>query len=54
VSLDRENLSLFKMTKQVMIVPTPSPPVVTQGGLALSDSETAEALADSLEAQFSR
>jgi hypothetical protein len=35
-----------------MRVPTPSPPLVTQGGLALSDSEKADALADSLEAQF--
>jgi hypothetical protein len=35
-----------------MRVPTPSPPLVTQGGLALSDSEKAEALVDSLEAQF--
>jgi len=40
------------MTKRVMRVPTPSPPLVTPGGLALSDSEKAEALADSLEAQF--
>jgi len=35
-----------------MKIPTPSPPVVTPGGLALSDSEIAEALANSLEAQF--
>ena len=35
-----------------MRVPTPSPPSVTPGGIALSDSEKAEALADSLEAQF--
>src|SRR5215510_6141397 len=40
------------MTKRVMRVPTPSPPLVTPGGIALSDSEKAEALADSLEAQF--
>ena len=43
---------MWKMTKRVMRVPTPSPPLVTQGGLALSVSEKAEALADSLEAQF--
>ena len=49
-SLDPEDQSLWKMTKRVMKVPTPSPPLVTQGGLALSDSEKAEALADSLEA----
>jgi hypothetical protein len=35
-----------------MRIPTPSPPLVTPGGLALSDCEKAEALADSLEAQF--
>ena len=35
-----------------MRVPTPSPPLVTQGVFALSDSEKAEALADSLEAKF--
>ena len=40
------------MTKRVMRVPTPSPPLVTLRGIALSDSEKAEALADSLEAQF--
>ena len=40
------------MTKRVMRVPTPSPPLVTTGGIALSDSEKAEALADSLEGQF--
>ena len=40
------------MTKWVMRVPTPSKHLVTPGGLALSDSEKAEALADSLEAQF--
>ena len=37
----------------MMRVPTPSPPpLVTPGGIALSDSEKAEALADSLETQF--
>ena len=40
------------MTKRVMRFPTPTPPLVTPGGLALSDSEKAESLADSLEAQF--
>jgi len=35
-----------------MRVPTPSPPLFTPGGIALSDSEKAEALADNLEAQF--
>ena len=51
-SLDPEDQSLWKMIKRVMRVPTPSPPLVTQGGLALSDTEKAEALAESLEAQF--
>jgi hypothetical protein len=51
-SVDPEDQSLWKMTKRVMRVPTPSPPLVTQGGLALSDSEKPEALADSLEAQL--
>jgi hypothetical protein len=35
-----------------MRIPTASPPLVTPGVLALSDSEKAEALAESLEAQF--
>jgi hypothetical protein len=39
------------MTK-VMRVPTPSAPLQVPRGLALSDSEKAEALADSLKAQF--
>ena len=39
------------MTKRVR-VPTPSPPLVTPGGIAISDYEKAEALADSLETQF--
>jgi hypothetical protein len=51
-SLDPEDQSLWKMTKRVMRVPIPSPLLVTQVWLALSDSEKAEALADSLEAQF--
>jgi hypothetical protein len=51
-SLDSEDQSLWKMTKSVMRIPTPSLPLQVSGGLALSDSEKAEALADSLEAQF--
>ena len=46
-----EDQSLWRMTKRVMRVPTP-PPLVTPGRIALSDSEKAEALADSLETQF--
>jgi len=37
---------------RVMRVPTPSLPLVTPRGIALSDSEKAETLADNLEAQF--
>jgi hypothetical protein len=51
-SLCSEDQSLWKMTKWVMRVPTPSPPLQGPGGLAVSESERAEALADSLEAQF--
>ena len=36
----------------MMRVPTPSPPLVTPRGFALSDSEKAKALADNLETQF--
>jgi hypothetical protein len=50
-TLDPEDQSLWRMTKRVMRVPTPSPPG-HPGGIALSDSEKAEALADSLETQF--
>jgi hypothetical protein len=51
-SLDPEDQSLWKLTRWVMRIPAPSTPLVTPGGLALSDSEKAEALADSLEVQF--
>jgi hypothetical protein len=51
-SLDPEDQSLWRMTKRVMRVPTPSPPLVTPGGIALSGSEKTEALADNLETQF--
>jgi hypothetical protein len=40
------------MTKRVIRVPTPSPPLVTPGRIALSDSEKAEANADNVETQF--
>jgi hypothetical protein len=49
-SLDPEDQSLWTMTRRVMRIPTP--PLVTPGGLALSDSEKAEVFADSLEAEF--
>jgi len=50
--LDPEDQSLWRMTKRVMSFPTQSHPLVTPGGIALSDSEKAKALADNLEAQF--
>ena len=37
------------MTKRVTRVPTPSTPLVTPGGIALSDSEKAEAFGNNLE-----
>ena len=40
-SLNPEDQSLWKMTKRVMRVPTPSTLLVTPGGIALSDSEKA-------------
>ena len=52
LSLDPEDQSLWRMTKRVMRVPTPYPPLVTPGGIALSNSEKAEGLADNLETQF--
>jgi len=51
-SLDRAGQTLWRMTKPVMRVPTPSPNLVTTGAVAVSDSEKAEALADNLEDQF--
>jgi hypothetical protein len=51
-SLDRADQSLWKVTRREMRVPTPSPPLLVPGGMALSDSEKAESLADSLESQF--
>jgi hypothetical protein len=51
-SLDPEDQSLWKTTKRVMSVPTPSPPLVSAGGITLSDPEKTEALSDSLQCQF--
>jgi hypothetical protein len=51
-SLDSADQSLWKRTRRVMRVPTPSPHLLVPGGPALSDSEKEEALADILEAQF--
>ena len=49
-SLNLEDQSLWKMTKRVMRIPDPNPPLQVPGGLA--NSEKAEALADNLESQF--
>jgi hypothetical protein len=49
--LDLEDLSLWRMAKRVMRVPTPSPSVHPEG-TAILDSEKTEALADNLETQF--
>jgi hypothetical protein len=51
-TLDSADQSLWKLTNRVKRAPTPSPPFLVSGGLALSDSEKAEDMADSLEAQF--
>jgi DNA-binding PucR family transcriptional regulator len=51
-ALHPEVQSLWRMIKRVMRDTNPTPPLVTPGGIALSDSEKAEALADSHEAQF--
>jgi len=50
-SLDLEDQSLWRMSKRVMNVPTPSPPLVTPGE-SLSQTVEAEALAYNLETQF--
>jgi len=50
-SLDPEDQSLWRMTKHVMRVPTPSHPLFTQGGITFLDSEKAESLSESLEFQ---
>jgi hypothetical protein len=50
--LDPENRSLWKMTKWVMRVPTPSPLLVTPVGIELSDSEKTEALVDNINSHF--
>ena len=50
-SLNPEDQSLCRMAKRVTRVPTPSSPLSPRR-VQLSDSEKAEALADSVEAQF--
>jgi hypothetical protein len=51
-NLDPVDQSLWKMTRRVMRIPIPSPPLVTPGATALSDPEKAEALAENLGSQF--
>jgi hypothetical protein len=51
-ALHPEDQPLWRMTKRVMRVTTPTPPLVTPWGLTLSDTEKAEALAGSVEAEF--
>ena len=51
-SFDREGQLLWNMTRGVMRIPTSSRLLVTPGGLALSDFEKAETLADRSEALF--
>jgi len=51
VSLDPEDQSLWRMTKWVMRIPSPSP-ILSRRGIPLSDSEKAEDLTDSLETRF--
>jgi hypothetical protein len=53
-SLDSAGQSLLKLRKRVMRVPAPSPLLLVHGGLALSDSEKADSLSDSHEAQYER
>jgi len=51
-SIDPEEQSLWRTTRRVMRVPTPSPSLVTPGWIPVSDSEKSEAVADSLGTHF--
>ena len=51
-SLTPEDTSLWKMTRRIMRIEDPNPPLQAPGGLANSDLEKAEALASNLESQF--
>jgi len=51
-SLNPEDQSLWKITKWVMRIPDPNPPLQVPSGLACLDSEKAKILADNLESQF--
>jgi len=51
-SLDPEEQLLWKKARRMMRKHTPSTPILTPEGLAHSNSEKAEALADSMGAQL--
>nr|CAD7404735.1 unnamed protein product [Timema cristinae] len=51
-SLCVQDRSLWQMTRNLMRVPAPRPPIVSRNGVANSDQEKADALAEHLEAQF--
>ena len=51
-SLNPGDQSLWKVKQRVMRMPDSNPPLQVSGGLACSDCEKAEALADNLEYQF--
>nr|CAD7203137.1 unnamed protein product [Timema douglasi] len=51
-SLCVQDRSLWQMTRNLMRVPAPRPPIVGRNGVANSDKEKADALAEHLEAQF--
>jgi hypothetical protein len=51
-SHDPEEQLLWKKAREMKRTPTPSTPMVTPEGLAISNSEKAEALADSMDTQF--
>ena len=51
-SLSPENTSLWKMTRRIMRIGDPNPPLQAPGGSAHSDLEKTKALASNLESQF--
>ena len=51
-SLSPEDTSLWKITRRIMRIQDPNPPLLAAGSLAHSDLEKAEALVRNLESQF--